>query len=332
MNILTDIIIIVVALGLLIYGAEIVMKGAVIIAKSLKISDLVIASTLIALGTGLPTIAVNIAFVLTGGNNADAAIGNALGTNFVNIGLGLGIPAFILTIVTKYQVFEKEIPIYLAVVGLLSSFAFDGIISRIEGVVILLAYIVTLIIIYQYAAREKLQKQDIEEIDVDSSTITNTEVTGKSIIYAVLNIVIGIILLIGISIVLAVLTPRFSTNLGISEYILGLTVIGIGTSLPMIVTSTKSAIKGYVDIVLGNVFGGTIANIALGIGLPSIFVPLTFNTEALNDLYYFDLLNILVVFGILIEMKLLGKDKTLNRVSGIIIILFYIIYLVTKIL
>ncbi len=332
MNVLIDVTIIFIALSLLIFGAEIVMRGAVIIAKSLKISDLVIASTLIALGTGLPTIAVNIAFVLTGGNNADAAVGNALGTNFVNIGLGLGIPAFILTIVTKYQVFEKEIPIYLGIAGLLSSFAFDGVISRIEGIIILLAYVLTLIIIYQYALRERVEKHDIEEVDVDSSTITNTEINGKSIMYAIFNIILGIILLVSLSILLAVLTPRFSHNFGISEYILGLTVIGIGTSLPMIITSAKSAMKGYVDIVLGNVFGGTIANIALGIGLPSIFVPLTFNTEALNDLYYFDLLNMLVVFGILIEMKLLGKDKTLNRVSGILIILFYFIYLISKLI
>jgi len=85
------------------------MKGAVALARRLNVSELVIASTIIALGTGLPTIAVNLFLVLGNSNGVDVAIGNALGTNFVNIGLGFGIPALLLTIVTKYEVFEKEL-------------------------------------------------------------------------------------------------------------------------------------------------------------------------------------------------------------------------------
>ncbi len=108
MNIIIDTILIIFALGFLIIGSELVMKGAVILAKRMKISDLAIASTLIAFGTGLPTIAVNIALVLLNTNGADTAVGNALGTNFVNIGLGLGIPAFLLTIITKNTRYLKK--------------------------------------------------------------------------------------------------------------------------------------------------------------------------------------------------------------------------------
>lgn len=331
-TIILDAIFVLASLGFLILGAEWLMQGAVLIAKKKKISELVIASTLIAFGTGLPTIAVNIALVLLSPNGADAAVGNALGTNFVNIGLGLGIPAFLLTIQTKYQVFEKEIPIFLAVTGLLASFAMDGILNRFEGLIIFVSYLVTLFLMYQYSLREKLDSKDSEQVDLDTSTISETSTSSKVYSKAAFLILVGVILLIGSSIFLAFMSPKLSRDFGISEYILGLTIIGIGTSLPMIVTSVKSAYKGYVDIILGNVFGGTIANIGLGLGLVAIIKPLTFTTESVMDNYYFSVLNILVIFGILIEMKLLGSNKTLNKASGAVIVLFYLAYLITKIL
>lgn len=332
MTILLNVLILIALFAFLILGAELVMKGAVAIAKNFRISDIAIASTIIAFGTSLPSIAVAIALVLSGPNGSETAIGTAMGTNFVNIGLGLGIPAFLLTIVTKYEVFEKEIPIYLAITGLITSFALDGHVTRFEGMFVFLVYLFSLFIIYQYASREKLNKQDVEQVDVDTSTISVTKVHGINNLKASAYVVIGIAMLISTSIYLAMIAPRLSNDLGISEYILGLTVIGIGTSLPMIVTSTKSALKGYVDIVLGNVFGSTIANIALGIGLVAVIKPLVIDKETISDFYLFAILNIIVVFGILVEMKLLGNNKTLNKVSGIVIIVFYLGYLASKLI
>jgi len=273
-----------------------------------------------------------LAFVLLNPCNPTAAVGNALGTNFVNIGLALGIPAFLLTIITKYEVFEKEIPIYLGMTAISTGFALDGSITPFEGLFILSCYFMTLFIIYQYAKREKIKAWDIEQVDVDSSTISETKIAGISVRKAVFSIVIGITCLIFFSIVLARMTPVLSKDFGVSEYVLGLSMIGIGTSLPTIVTSIRSARKGYVDIVLGNVFGGTIANIALGLGLPAIFCTLKFDSEAISDIYYFNIFNIVVVFGVLIEMKLLGNKGTLNKVSGIVMVGIYLVYLGSKLL
>lgn len=332
MLIIIDILLIILSLALLILGAEWLLKGAVVIAKKINVSDLVIASTLIAFGTALPTIAVNIALVIFNENGSQVAIGSVLGTSFFNIGIGLGIPAFLITLVTKYQVFEKEIPIYLAMVGLLTSFAMDGTINRIEGFIILLGYIVTLIIIYQYSRREKLDNADIEQVDLDTSTMSETKVKGTKLPSAYIFLVMGLLLLIFTSILLALFVPTLSRDLGISEYIIGLTIVGIGTSLPTIVTSVRSALKGYVDIVLGNIFGGTIATIGLGLGFVSIIAPLSIDKEAVSDIYYLNMLNIIVIFSVLIEMKLLGGNKTLSKVSGILIIGFYFVYLVSKFL
>ncbi len=99
----------------------------------------------------------------------------------------------------------------------------------------------------------------------------------------------------------------------------------------MIVTSIRSAMKGYVDIIIGNVFGSTIANIALGIGLPAIIIPLVLKKESIADINYFNILNIIVLFALLIEMRLLGKNKSFNWVSGLVIVLLYLGYLFIKI-
>ncbi|MHC1716759.1 MAG: sodium:calcium antiporter [Candidatus Dojkabacteria bacterium] len=325
-----DIAIVALAMFFLIKGAEWILTAAVAIAEKLKISKLVIASTLIAFGTGLPTIAVNIALILLSKEGAEAAVGNALGTNFVNIGLGLGIPALLLTLKMKYQVFEKEIPIFLGMTALLTSFLMDGVLTRLEGFAMFSIYIVVLIIIYQYSYREKLLKGDKKQVDLDTSTLSSISVEGMSFNKIYFKLAIGFVSLIICSLVIGYMTPILSGDFHISEYILGLTVIGIGTSIPMIVTSIRSSLKGYVDIIIGNVFGSTIANIALGLGVAAMILPLSISQEGLSDMYYFNILNIIVIVGLLVEMKLLGENKILNKVSGIVIILFYLIYLAVK--
>jgi len=189
-------------------------------------------------------------------------MGTVIGTSFVNIGLGLGIPAMLLTIVTKYEVFEKEIPLFLGLTGIITAFALDGRISRIEGIIILAIYIITLFVIYQYSLKEKNDTKDDIEFDIDSSTISETVTKGLSAKKSVGFVFVGFISLIVSALVLVALAPKLSLDFNISEYILGVTIIGIGTSIPMIVTSVRSAKKKYIDIIVGNVFGSTIANMA----------------------------------------------------------------------
>ncbi len=331
MSLYFDIFIILFSLVLLIQGSEWLVQGAVTIAKYKKISDLIIASTIIAFGIGLPTIAVNVAFVLLNSNSSDIVVGNGVGTNLVNIGLGLGIPALLVSLYTKYQVFEKEIPIFLVMSGLLTSFVLDGFLSRWEGVVILILYILTLIVIYQHSLKEKVQVEDYTQIDLNTSTVSKTLTKEIRLRKGVFLVVIGMVILASSSLLLTLMIPRFSQDFGISEYLIGLTIIGIGTSLPMIITSIKSSLKGFSDIVLGNVFGSTIANIGLGLGIPAIISPLYFNSESLRDIKVFNILTVVVIFAILIKIKLFGDSRILSKVSGGIIIICYLSYLILKI-
>jgi len=332
MFILLDILIIALSLGFLIQGSEWLVQGAVSIAKYKKISNLIIASTIIAFGIGLPTIVVNVAFVLLGSNGNDIVVGNALGTNLVNIGLGLGLPALLIPIYTKYKVFEKEIPIFLVMSGLLTSFVLDGYLSREEGLTMLFLYVVALIIIYQYSLRERVEIENHPQMDLDASTISRTPTEKIRLRKAIFLVILGLVLLASFSILLVVMTQRLSRDFGLSEYIIGFTIIGIGTSLPMVVTSIKSALRGFSDIILGNVFGSTVANIGLGLGIPAIISPLYFNKESLNDIEIFNILTAIVIVTILIKIRFLGDNKILSRISGGIIVIFYLLYLFFKFL
>lgn len=301
------------------------LDGAIALAKKYKISPLVIGSTIVAFGSILPSIAINIAILLLDPENLTIAIGNMLGTNYVNLGLALGIPAFMTDIVTKYVVFEKEIPLYLGLMALLTAFAVNYDISRYEGVLMLLAYVMVALIIFQYATREKVNKDDSSQMEIESQIKVSLK---KSI----LLIVTGLLTLIGASFLLTYSAPLLASALGIDPYIIGLTLVGIGTSLPTIVASIQAAKKGYIDIILGNVFGGNIINIGLGVGLPAVFHNLKLDQNAVDDIYFTNMYNFIIVIAILIEMKLLGGNKSISRISGIIIITIYVGYILTRIL
>lgn len=328
-TLIISIIITILSLFFLIKGADWLLDGAIYIARKRKISALVIGSTIVAVGTVLPTIAVNLALLLFTKSGSDIAMGNMIGTNYVNLGLALGIPAFMTTIITKYNVFEKEIPLYLAISGLLTSFALDRVITRIEGFSLFFIYIIILLIIYQYASREKREKNgDFDEKvvskDIETAPVKPLKAPG-------LMIALGIVVLVGAAFALTIFAPQMASAMGISSYIVGLTIVGVGTSLPTIVASIKAAQKNHIDIILGNVFGGNIVNIGIGLGFPAIFRTIALNSESVGDIYLFNFYNIVILLFILVEMRLLGKNKALSRVSGIVIVTIYLVYVASKI-
>ncbi|NMC09157.1 hypothetical protein GYA44_02400 [Candidatus Microgenomates bacterium] len=185
---------------------------------------------------------------------------------------------------------------------------------------------------YQYAYRERLEEKDKDQVDLDTSTMSYTPTKNIPYTNIYTKLIVGILGLILASLILAYSAPMISKDFNISEYVLGLTVIGIGTSIPMVITSIKSAFKGYVDIIIGNVFGSTIANITLGIGFVAMIKPLSTSQESIDDMYYFNILNIVVILSLLIEMKLFGGNKILSKLSGAVIVFSYLCYLATKFL
>jgi len=310
---------IILSLVTLAISAKYFLDSSIVIARKLGLSSLVVGTIIVGFATGLPTILVSVFLLINNTANAEIAIGNIIGTNYVNLGLALGIAAFLTTITTKFNTFEKEIPLYLAMSGLLASFASDGYIDFKEGALTLAVLSAIQVIIYQYAKREK------------QNGIITTDLSRKSVIRNLVIMVVVMIIMPIASVALTMITPTFIKESGLNAYIVGLTVVGIGTSMPTIVACIQAAKKNEIEIVLGNVFGGNIINIGMGVSVLALIHKIPISKEANEDIVFTQIYDIIILLLILIEMKLLGGNKALSRVSGIIIVSIYCVYILSKI-
>lgn len=316
-----EIFLLIVGFVLLIKGADMLIDGASSIAKRFKISDLVIGLTIVAMGTSMPEMIVNIFASISGSN--DIAIGNILGSNIANIFLILGVSAMVYPLTVKRSTIFKEIPFSFLAAIVLALFANDilidgaqtSLLSRIDGFILLLFFIIYMYYVFEVAKKNKkdiiaTEEEQEEEIEIMSLTKSN------------LWIFLGIIgLFIGGKLIIdsAVYISKF---FGISEAVIGLTVIAIGTSLPELVTSVIAALKRKSDLAIGNVVGSNIFNIFWILGLSAIIKPLYFNPASNIDLLMVIFSNILL-FGLIIS----NKDKKINWIGGLSMFSIYLIYI-----
>lgn len=298
------------------------------LARNIGVSDVIIGTTIMAVTTGAPTLLVSIIAFIS--NQQDIALGNLIGTNYVNLGLALGIPAFMTTIMVKQEVFEKEIPLYFAITALFTSLIIDKEITRADGILLVLFLIAAWLIVIQYAFFHKNRdtEEDFNKVVGVKHDIQNPRLVGKQLLQIALLILVLLLVSLGISL----LTPVLAQTTGISSYILGLTLVGIGTSIPTIVASIVAAKRGNTDLIVGNVFGGNILNLGFGIGFLALMKPFAVSSSVINDTFFINLYGAVIVILILAEMRLLGRNKTLSRLSGLIMIVTYLAYTVTTIL
>lgn len=304
---------------LLIKGADLLVDGASSLAQRLGISALVIGLTIVSFGTSAPELVVNILASLHG--NTDIAIGNIYGSNIVNIFLILGISAMIYPLRVGRGTVWKEIPFALLaviVVGLLSHDALidalpTSTLSRVDGFVLMSFFVIFLYYIYG--------------ISKHASKTDDDAVPSFSVIRSISMVIIGIVgLVIGGKWIVDG-AVAFATNLGVSEALIGLTVVAIGTSLPELATSAVAAYKKNVDIAVGNIVGSNIFNIFWILGVSAVISPLPFNT--LLDV---DFVVMLVATVLLLVALFVGKRHIIERWQGALFILIYIAYVLYLIL
>jgi cation:H+ antiporter len=252
------------ALYLLIRAAAVMVAGAVAVAIRLTISPLIIGTTIVAMSTSLAEVAVDMV-VVTSDTDTAVIVGNIMGSNLVNLGLGLGIPAVLTRITTSTVVLEKEILLYFAVTALLTGFVLDGRLICLEGVLLVGCFGMVLFLLCQYARREK-RTPHLEETWPQAQHSATQAPVLASIARSLLALLGGLALLVLAAQVLIAPLSVLARTMGISPYIIGLNVIGIGTSLPEIAASIQAARTGHIDLVLGNVFGSNVFNICIGLG------------------------------------------------------------------
>jgi cation:H+ antiporter len=308
------------SLAVLVAAADFAISRAIDTAQGYGVSPLIIGTTLVAMSTSLAELAVNLAVTLSGGNN-QVVVGNVLGSNLVNIGLGLGIAAFITAIHTQTLVIEREILLYFAITTMLVGFALDKQISRLEGGILTACFLLVMVLVYQYASRER----------VTSPAAASGHSSGLRPARNALEATAAVIVLVLAAEVLVQSVSTLARTAGIDEYIISATVIGIGTSIPEIATSIGAARRGQVDLVLGNVFGSNVFNICLALGLPALIRGVRLPPRGVHDLYFLNVYGVIVAFLLLGDTRFLGQNKVIGRWGGALIALVYVGYIAWKI-
>ncbi len=308
----------------LIKGADFLVDGASSIAKKNNIPELVIGLTIVSFGTSLPELLVNLYSSIVK-DVADMALGNIFGSNIANILLILGVSALFTRIPIKKSIYFTEIPIsliatfmvgFLANANLFEKAGSDNLaLSRLDGAILLTFFFLFMSYIYVIS---KYKNEEEEEDDNEEEEGIEIMPTRKSVFLIVLGI-LG--LFFGGQWVVdgAVLIAK---NVGMSEKLIGLTIVAIGTSLPELVTSVTAARKGQVNLAVGNVIGSNIFNLLWILGISAVIKELPFK-ELSND----DILMIIFSSSLLFFMVIIGKKPGINRLQGFIFIVIYFSYL-----
>jgi cation:H+ antiporter len=307
MEVILSAVLLLIGLVMLCFGGNWLVSGGVAIAKKFRISNLVIGMTIVAYGTSTPELAASIA---AAGDHSAIILGNIIGSNIANVGMVIGVAAILAPLAIQKSVLRKEIPIMLGVTALLVLLSIDGELSQYDGLLLLIG----LGIFAVYTFRNVLKQREKSKADSDS---------GKN------NIYLKSIGLIGIGIIVlyigAILTVDnaviIATEFGLSEKIIGLTVIAVGTSLPELITSIIAIRKGHTDIGIGNIIGSNIYNILMIMGVGASLGGILITADVYVDYA------IMIVFSISLLIGL--KTHIIKKPMGIILVTGYVLYLIT---
>jgi cation:H+ antiporter len=307
-----DIALLVVGVVVLYFGAEWLVRGAARLAGSLGVSAMVVGLTVVSFGTSAPELVVSTVAAL--GGNADLAVGNVIGSNLANIGLILGLSALIAPLDVKSRVVWREMPVMVLVTLALYPLAWDGELSVGDGVLLLLALVAYLGFVFQSIETEAPKIFGEYEKYVRASMDGRPSVRAKDvalIVWGSACLVVG-----GYVIVEGAL--GVATALGISQVVIGLTVVAVGTSLPELATSLVAASRGQADIAVGNVIGSNIFNLAAILGSAAVLEPIAIPPHVLSR----ELPALLVLS--LILFPLLRSEWRIQRWEGALLVGAYI--------
>ncbi|MCM2370265.1 calcium/sodium antiporter [Aporhodopirellula aestuarii] len=255
-----------IGLVLLVAGGEMLVRGASTIAAILRIPPLVIGLTVVAFGTSAPELGVSLQAAMSGA--ADVAVGNVVGSNIFNVLFILGLSSLITPLVVSSRLIRFDVPLMVGVSLLGWLLASDGVVGRIDGIVLFAVLLGYIVICIRMAKREpeEVKQEFAVEFGADSQPQTNLWWPG-------LLAVVGLVLLGFGSKWLVSGAVAVATWFGVSELVIGLTIVAAGTSLPEVVTSVVASVRGERDIAVGNVVGSNLFNLACVLGLSSIISP-----------------------------------------------------------
>ena len=295
---------------MLCFGGNWLVSGGVAIAKKFRISNLVIGMTIVAYGTSTPELAASIA---AAGDHSAIILGNIVGSNIANVGMVIGVAAILVPLAVHKSVLRKEIPIMLGVSALLVLLSIDGELSQYDGILLLIGLGIFAVYTFRSALKQREKSKDDTNSGKNNVYLKSIGLMGIGIIL----LYIGAILTVDNAVVIA-------SEFGLSETIIGLTVIAIGTSLPELITSIIAIRKGHTDIGIGNIIGSNIYNILMIMGVGAALGGVLITADIYVDYA------IMIIFSLSLLIGL--KTQIINRTMGIILATGYGVYLITTFL
>ena len=307
-----DLAVLISGLVVLYFGAEWLVRGASRLASSLGVSPIVIGLTVVSLGTSAPELVVCLVAALQG--NPGLAIGNVMGSNLANIGLILGLTSLVHPLEVKHRVVWREMPVMLLITFAIYPIAFDRVLSRMDGFMLLLVLLAYLVWVFRSGHPDEIKSshgpRDSMATSEEAASLLNLKDIGHVALGSAFLVLGGYCIVKG--------AVEVASALGISEVIIGLTVVAIGTSLPELATSLVAAMRQEVDIAVGNIIGSNIFNLTAIFGTTAIVRPIMIPETVLSR----ELAG--VVFMSLLLLPILRNGWQIKRWEGALLLTAYI--------
>jgi cation:H+ antiporter len=308
---------------LLYFGAEWLVKGSSSLARSLGVTPIVIGLTVVAFGTSAPELVVSLISSIMG--KSMIAVGNVVGSNICNIALVLGLAALFNPIKCDPSVTRRDIPIMLGVSLYLLVLSLNSRLGRIEGATLFAGIILYTFMNYYLAKKEVQAPGGGEMIAAIESEVQEIEYIASRP-KQILLVAIGIVGVVGGAQIVVESAVYIMTRLGVSEKFIGLTIVAFGTSLPELATSVVAAMRGEMDISIGNLVGSNVFNIMSVLGIASLVRPIPIPGGFFESGLWIDYL--VMLFTSFLPWLLMRKTYTVNRKGGTLLIACYVVYLV----
>jgi cation:H+ antiporter len=302
-------------LGLLVWSADRFVVGAASLARNLGVPPLLIGLTVVGFGTSAPEILVSTMAALQG--NPGLAIGNAIGSNIANIALILGATALIAPLTVKSHILRSEYPLLLVVSIGVYLLLIDGTLDRLDGILLIVGLFISMLLLVRIGMRRRPEHDPLaDELDAEIPT-------GMSTAGAIGLFLLGLALLIVSSRMLVWGAVEVATAFGVSDLVIGLTIVAIGTSLPELAASIMSALKNEHDLAIGNVIGSNLWNLLAVLGMPGLLAPGLVPEEAINR-------DMLVMLALTVALFVMGRASSsggvINRLEGGLLVTAFLAY------
>ncbi|WP_201611396.1 calcium/sodium antiporter [Psychrobacter submarinus] len=305
---------VIVGLAILVWSADVFIDGAVVLANKLNVPSFLIGVVILGLGTSAPEMVVSVLAALEG--SPELALGNAYGSNIINIALVLGATVLISPIIIRSSIIKRDMPLLLLVTAVAAWQLSDGVLGHTDGLVLIVLLVMILAIQIVLSLREGNHEHE------DDPALESSEET--SAIRGIGTLFLGLLVLILSSRAIVWGAVELATLWGLSELMIGLTIVAVGTSLPELVASLSAARKGEHDMALGNIIGSNIFNTLAVVGLAALIAPITPNAIILSrDILAMGLLTILLFAMCLFAFT---TKRNFGRSSGATLVLFFIGY------